>query len=80
MGISQLQYTLVTIQKLISFKPSQMVYRLIKQNKLSTRWLLNKDDMNDMNNLKILEGLLFGKDSLKTKKIILIKRAMSLFV
>ena len=49
---SQLQYTLVTIQKLISFKPSQMVYRLIKQNKLSTRWLLNKDDMNDMNNLK----------------------------
>ena len=52
MGRSQLQYTLVTIQKLISFKPSQMVYRLIKQNKLSTRWLLNKDDMNDMNNLK----------------------------
>ena len=52
MGRSQLHYTLVTIQKLISFKPSQMVYRLIKQNKLSTRWLLNKDDMNDMNNLK----------------------------
>lgn len=52
MGRSQLQYTLVTIQKLISFKPGQMVYRLIKQNKLSTRWLLNKDDLNDMNNLK----------------------------
>ena len=52
MGTSQLQYTLVTTQKLILFKPSQMVYRLIKQNKLSTRWLLNKDDMNDMNNLK----------------------------
>ena len=52
MGRSQLQYILVTIQKLISFKPGQMVYRLIKQNKLSTRWLLNKDDLNDMNNLK----------------------------
>ena len=62
---SKLQYTLVTIQKLILYKTNQMLYRLIKQNKLSSRCLLNKDDMD---NIKDPCRASFWLRSSKTKK------------